>query len=50
MSLRTFCPWLPRNRILCLTMFFINKKYSVAMGSPLGPTMAKVFLLFYEMA
>ena len=28
-------------------MFFINKD-GIAMGSPLGPTMANVFLSFYE--
>ena len=25
-SLRTFYPWLPKNRILCLTIFFANKR------------------------
>ena len=24
--MRTFYPWLPRNRILCLTIFFTNKR------------------------
>ena len=43
-----YLPWPPKNRFLCLTTNFTKKIDGVAMGSPLGPALANIFMCNFE--